>query len=262
MYALSIHHRSFISGLVLVLINAVLLNVGKSELTIASHTRSVFAEATACNFAPSDVSTITSTLNGDFSQSVSEEMSAIELTERGEFLFCTEDVDMASAAATQNSTIRNDEIQGAGVATASAFGLDGGSAEANSHFSVIFQVDTPTAYQLFGVVAGSRHFGPGPRERGDAQVALLSGEELIHSAIPNEPDEFGFGTTNAFSFAGTLMPGTYTLNAEAKGMYSGSEGGADATFSFTFVPEPNAPFLLIGALALIYLIRTEKANAR
>lgn len=217
------------------------------QITILSQSRSVSADATiACSDSIVDSSSASTTTGVSFIQSVSESMSGAEANTSGGI--CIGTTETFSSSASQNSAVAPvvppivSIVEGIGSASAgkSNGALENGSANAASTLSVDFQVVTSSPYLFSGEVDGVES-SVGGFFLANANVSLVMGSTTIHSVDANAPDLFGLGTLNTFSFAGTLAPGLYTLSASATANISGSLEGADsASFSFNFVPEPNA----------------------
>ncbi|MEM8679375.1 MAG: hypothetical protein AAGF97_08490 [Planctomycetota bacterium] len=241
---------TILAGLALMLI-AVTSPVD-AQLSLISQSRSVSAEATICD-GPVDASILSSSAAGLFAESTSESMDGWEATAAG--ALCIEMDEEYSGAATQDTNISTSIIQGFGTATAGKSGgvLEPGYGKGDSDFSVTFELTSPMSYELFGEVAGEAA-DVGGFYPGEANVTLLQGSSVIHSVDPFTPDpDFGGGSENAFAFSGVLSPGVYTLNAYASAMSKGyMESGDSSSFSFTFVPEPDASAVLLVGLLLAW----------
>ena len=168
------------------------------------------------------------------------------------------EVSGAGATAKQTSSVSPQQVSASGFAKANAFSIPGditSAATAASTLRYEFSVDVDTPYQLEGYVQGileSTAVLPI-----DSHITLSDVDEVLFnvtSAIFTEPELRQGMDTVHFSYAGTLSPGVYTIDAIAdQELRRGAERVQTGSYEFTltFVPEPTSiTSMLLGTLWL------------
>lgn len=159
----------------------------------------------------------------------------------GDFALCQAD---ATGQADQMTDLQPWSIGGQGNSSSSA--AFGGDSSGSSSLSVTFSVAHAYPYSLNGLVSGKfEEFFPDLSETpGGARVRLSDNSGIIHEAAQTTTADF------PFSFAGTLSPGTYSLEANVDtSAFSDSRDRESFQFQFEVVPEPSGCLLVIFGLA-------------
>lgn len=126
----------------------------------------------------------------------------------------------------------------------------------DTQLSIIFSVDTPSAYvlgaSLFAELVQLEQFsGSGPLEAEVFASARLFGlaSGILYEREARDPSAADDAVTNAFTQTGVLAPDTYLLEIYASSFLRGFEdavglGSASFGVSFTVVPEPGTAVLI------------------
>jgi hypothetical protein len=223
------------------------LQTANAQITYVSADRGINVSASGFCTSPSNADS--TTVLGAYTVSLS-----VHADGGGDIGTCQAE---ATGSASQMTELLAWSIGGTGNASSDA--AFGGDSSASSTLAVDFTLNASYPYTLSGTLGGKyEEFFPNAVEApGEARVVLSDGSGVIHEAQQTTISDF------PYSFSGTLVPGTYTLEATAITSASSDSWDRESfDFLLNVVPEPSSGGLLVVGLLGTVLARRRRRQPR